>query len=169
LLAVAAIAVAGLGPSRAAEAGAEQALRERVTQYWTARVARSPDVYRFYPGPEFGGPIDSTMIGEFGTLQFKGFEIQGVEIQREKATVRLDVDVLLERPAPAGTSRYTSHSAEVWNHICGTWYRQPLRKSLVRREFLPSELGPVPEGGPDCSKGASAPVPGGVGNSQGAD
>ena len=169
VLAVAAIAVAGLAPARAAEPGAEPALRERVTQYWTARVARSADVYRFYPGPELGGPIDSTQIGEFGTVKFEGFEIQGIEIQSEKATVRLQVDVVLERPGPAGTRRYASPSAEVWNQICGTWYRQPLRKSLVRKEFLPSELGPVPEGGPECLKGARAPVAGGAGNSQGAD
>jgi hypothetical protein len=169
LLAIAAIAVAGLAPVAAADTGAEAELRERVTQYWTARVARSQDVYRFYPGPELGGPLDSTLIGEFGTLAFEGFEIQGLEIQDEKATVSLQVDVVVERPGAGGTRRYASKSAEVWNRICGTWYRQPLRRSLVRKDFLPSELGPVPEGGPDCSKGASAPVPGGAENSQGAD
>ena len=148
-----------LAHGAASGAGDEQALRARVTAYWDARVARSEEVYRFYVGPELGGPKDRGAIGEFGAVRFDGYRIESIELDGDSARIRMGVDVRVDRPDPggAGETRYAMPSAEEWQRICGTWYRKPLRKSLVRSEFRPSELGPVGEGGPDCAKARSSP------------
>jgi hypothetical protein len=131
----------------------EQALRKRVTAYWDARVERSQSVYDFYPSPALGGPKNRKLIGEFGNVRFESYRIEDIALEGDSATVRLKVNVHV---TPL-TQRYELPSKDTWNRICGTWYRKPVRRGLAKREFDPSELGPVGEGGPDCAQAASDP------------
>jgi hypothetical protein len=140
----------------AASSGAEgdetKVLRDRVTQYWDARVARSEKVYDFYPVPELGGPKDRKMLGEFGNVTFEGYEIEDISVDGDTATVKLQVVA----DTSTGSPHHKEHavhvpSQEEWIRVCDTWFRKPVRKSLVRKDFLPAELGEVGEDGPDCS------------------
>jgi hypothetical protein len=138
----------------------EQALRKRVTTYWDARVERSESVYDFYPSPELGGPKNQGLIGESGNIFFESWRIEAIAVEGDSATVRLNVNVRVT-PLQQGGAKAGSHeklfTVETWNRICGTWYKKPVPRGLTKKEFDPSELGPVGEGGPDCAKVASNP------------
>lgn len=144
--------VAGAG--RAESAPGEAALQERVSAYWDARVARTARVYDFYPGPELGGPKDIAMIGEFGNMRFLDYRIEGIDIDSDTAVVSLTVTTEVTGLRQVHTVKKPRElpAMERWNRICGTWFRKPKRRSLVRSEFRPSELGEVPAEGPDCGK-----------------
>src|SRR5512145_498244 len=128
LLALAVVlAFAGAAPAETSAGGATapvagaardeaQVLRERAQQYWEARVAGSERVLEFYAPPEKGGPRGPGELSEGGNLRFTAFEIEGVELGTDAATVLVRVEASLPvRRELARTSAERSRLLrEIW-------------------------------------------------------
>jgi hypothetical protein len=111
-----------------------QVLRERAQQYWEARVAGSARVLEFYAPPEKGGPRGPGEVSEGGNLRFTAFEIEGVELGGDAATVLVRVEASLPvRRELARTSAERSRLLrEVWDRVDGTWYKRPVPRGFGR-------------------------------------
>jgi hypothetical protein len=158
LVAAAAATLAPAGPAdaqatpqaslaAATPGGDDVPLRRRATAYWEARVARSPQVFDFYPPVELRDDLGGRPLAEGGNMQFTAFEIEGVQVDGDEATVRVAVQarVLLSRASgPAELTRKAVVS-EAWQRIDGTWYKRP----------VPAGLGGTAPSAPE-SEGASA-------------
>jgi hypothetical protein len=113
-----------------ATAADRAALLERANAYWKARVARDRSVVDFYP------PADKRLahgaIPENGAVRFESFEIEGVEIEGEVATVTVKVDSRIDGrtpfPIPEHVNRRTLR--ERWDRIDGVWYKQAVVPAL---------------------------------------
>jgi len=102
----------------------DAALRERVTAYWKARVARDKAVYAFYPPPE--KRLEGGILSEGGAVRFDAFQITGVDVDGDSALVTLEIDSHVEGrtafPVPAFIGHRTLR--ERWDLFDGVWYKQ---------------------------------------------
>ncbi len=169
-----ALGVAGR-PALAEDAGdAEAALRARVEAYWTARAAGQVEEAVAYYVPLAGGqaPVD---VPENGGLWFKDFEIVGVDVQGDRADVRVRVttpDVL----APVHMTKLPESLRrpvlpEEWVLLDGTWRKVVPDRSLSRigrrnpnpragdavMSSQPNAASGANEGGPEQPTGSGDP------------
>jgi len=111
-----------------------QVLRERAQQYWEARVAGSARVLEFYAPPEKGGPRGPREVSEGGNLRFTAFDIEGVELRGDEASVLVRV----EANVPAGRRQARPGSVrsrvlrELWDRVDGDWYKRPVPRGFGR-------------------------------------
>ena len=121
---------AGVASCAEATNSDEQALRERATTYWTARVARDPSVLEFYP-PEELRP-EGTIVPERGPIRFTSFVIDSVEIDGDGAWLRVQVESEFDGrtrfPIPERVRNRTV--SERWVKFDGLWFKQTVRTAL---------------------------------------
>ncbi len=140
----AAPALAAEPPDETAEAptlsypeGSERAaVLERARAYWDAKIARSPEVFSFYPPVELGGP--KRPRGEQGSIRYREYEIRKVVVDGERAGVVIKVVTTLPaQQAMKVPDKYrhllNPELVEEWNRIEGTWYKKPLEKGGLSR------------------------------------
>ena len=140
LLAVAPAAVAGAEAIPAANdpsAPTESILRDRVTLYWKARMAKAPEVMDFYAPPELGGPTRSRDVSEFGNVGYNGFEIKGIEMGADSAEVTLEIEPNLSSlPLPEEMLKRlkTRSLTETWILVENTWYKKPIPRGFAPQD-----------------------------------
>jgi hypothetical protein len=139
---------------------AAQQLRERAQAYWEARIARSPRVHEFYAPPR------SAAVSEGGNVQFTAFEIEGVEVRGDDATVEVRVQAHVALPTRVGGATHAAHVHEAWHRVGGAWYKRPVPpgfappRPTTRRETSHGEgrSSPVPlQDGSDAGSITAAP------------
>jgi hypothetical protein len=120
------------GSSGAEESPDGKALRERVTQYWDYRVARDPKVYTFYAPPEKGGPTDFSEISDYGPVQYTAYEIQSIDIQGDRAFVRIrGHHVIVGEKVVQVPDRFRwVNLTREWIKVDGVWYQKPTKPGL---------------------------------------
>lgn len=148
----------GEAGAKAAEPSSEEAaLRERVQDYWKAKIARSAEVYSFYPPTERSDPEKLARIAELGNIHYSSFEIDSIELEDgDAALVRGTARIgKLGGEVPAHAARAIKkepHSVDArWKKVDGTWYREP-----VPRRSLTQALGAA-NGGAGASGGGEEP------------
>lgn len=103
----------------------EAPLRERVSAYWKARVARDKSVVDYYVPLE--KRAEGTQIGEGGAVRFDSFEITEVALTGDTASVTMSITSHIDGntpfPIPERVGRRTLR--ERWSRIDGVWYKQP--------------------------------------------
>jgi hypothetical protein len=128
LLALIVTAASGVhAAQKSASAEPSQALRDRVTKYWTARSQSNlVAAYPFYE-PDFRAeyPLEQ-FLSSFQRLmrfrpQFRGIEGIALESSRKVATVKVQ---LRTQPEFLNGAPLDSVSEETWLQIDGVWYRQ---------------------------------------------
>lgn len=117
-------------PAEATAQSGEAALRERANGYWKARVAREKNVFDFYLPPE--KRIGKGTIQEGGAVRFDSFEIEGVKIEGEIASVMVRVESHIDGrtpfPIPDRIGKRTL--TERWEKFDGVWYKQATMPAL---------------------------------------
>lgn len=116
----------------------EKALRQRATEYWEARVARSEKTADFYPPPEKGGP--PVRKADRGNIRFSSFEIEKIAIDGDRALVQVKAKALYGTGEAAiiSQSKFAQEAllaptiTDEWKKIDGVWYKKPIRRGLSR-------------------------------------
>ena len=141
-------------------AGDEQALLERAGKYWEARVAGSPKVLDFYAPPEKGGPKTARDRSEFGNITYRGAEIEGAEIDGDRAWVRIRITAgfPLATAVQLDEGFWTREIREEWLKVEGTWYKKPVPLGFSRPspKKSPGPGEPPPPASAATSPGAGA-------------
>ncbi len=106
----------------------DQALLERAGKYWEARVAGTREVLDFYAPPEQGGPKTARDRSEFGNVRYRAAKIQGVEIDGNRAVVKIRITAGLPLAAlvPLEKGLWDREIREQWIKFDGTWYKKPI-------------------------------------------
>lgn len=117
-------------PAETTARSGEAALVERANGYWKARVAREKSVFDFYVPPE--KRTEKGNIREGGAVRFDSFEIEGVKIEGEIATVMVRVESHIDGrtpfPIPDRIGKRTL--TERWEKFDGVWYKQTAKPAL---------------------------------------
>ena len=142
-----------------ASKSAERALRARVKGFWDARLARSEKVYDYYLPPEKSG-LSRAAVADGNSMILKQYEIVGVKIDGDSAsvTVKTQVELLLPKPMPIPDEMTRPVVAEQWHRTDGVWYRQPVEAGLSKALRAPdSQTGKSPSlDGGAAANGAEA-------------
>lgn len=133
-----ALLVVGAASSADAEAPAPKAasevdaLRERVTQYWDARIAQDPGSLEFYAKTSSGKPPRD--VPDFGSIRYASYQIEKVEVDGDQGRVLISVppaDLKLPVSSLPEIKR-RPRIREAWVKVEGTWYKKPVDRSLSR-------------------------------------
>lgn len=117
-----------------AEAGSDDRARllERVTAYWQAEVQRDyvTSYQIFDPAVRAVTPLPAYVRGK-RYLTVKGFQVEGIEVKGETASVQVGYRFEIEiPPPPAGMARASTAPVtkegvleDRWVRLDGTWFR----------------------------------------------
>ena len=133
-----ALLLAGAAPAAETEATPPkapsdvEALRERATQYWDARIARSTQSLDFYAKTASGEPPRD--VPEFGGVQYGAYQIEKVEVDGDQGMVLVTVPPADLNLPVSGLPQIKRRPQirEAWVKVEGTWYKKPVDRSLSR-------------------------------------
>ncbi len=137
-LALAAVLLVGMPAAADAEAQAPKAtsdaemLRERVSQYWDARIAQAPESLDFYAKTSSGKPPRD--VPDFGSIRYASYQIEKIEVDGNEGRVLISVppaDLKLPVSSLPEIKR-RPQIREAWVKVEGTWYKKPVDRSLSR-------------------------------------
>ncbi len=130
-------AAATAEPEIMGENEAGQALLARADSYWTARIARDPAVYGFYPPEEMRPEGMKGVPAEGGTVAWSGYAIEAVKVEGDDGLVQVHTQMVLppEQAArfPEAMKKYLAPTVmERWVRLEGEWYKRPVEPGLSR-------------------------------------
>lgn len=110
----------------------KQEVRDRVEDYWKARIGRERRVLEFYAPPEKGGPEGIGQVSEFGNLSYREANIEDIKVGDDWATVTLRVrlSLMVGNVRLPDAAEYATIT-EQWNRVDQTWYKKPIPPGLA--------------------------------------
>jgi hypothetical protein len=109
-----------------------EALRERATKYWDARIAQSTQSLDFYEKDSSGQPPRD--VPDFGSVRYPSYQIEKVEVDGDEGFVLVTVPPAELKLPVTGLPEIKRRPQirEAWVKVEGTWYKKPVDRSLSR-------------------------------------
>ncbi|MGH8009437.1 MAG: hypothetical protein ACREQ3_20800 [Candidatus Binatia bacterium] len=128
-----AFSLAGGCSSERATSGAES-LQQRVRSFWDARIAGDDlKAYNYEDHAKTGSMTATQYVrARSPVLQYKTYEVKGIEEQGDEATVSIDLRYRLLLPMMKGDFDLPMTLKEHWVRLDGQWYRRSEKKTAGR-------------------------------------
>jgi len=111
-------------PPPAPPVSPEEALKNRVTRFWDARLKDDAAVLYEFLEPAARRRVTLTaFVRSQGTFHFLSYRIQSIKIVEEKGWVKVKYSFKLRIPQVAGFGPWSQESFEVWTLLDGVWHR----------------------------------------------